>query len=136
MIMSRMQNSHSTGGWPARSLVRHDAWFSDCPAPNVSDRRALMASGGVTTSLGPYTVASNAFLDDLLYRALHSVPWPVAINTVFYAAILWVLFAALGIRRWRRIRRGQCPACAYPVGSSDVCTECGAELKQKAESTA
>jgi len=52
-----------------------------------------------------------------------------AINTIFYAAILWMLFAGQrALRRKRRLKRGQCPACAYPVGSSAVCTECGAEL--------
>ena len=55
------------------------------------------------------------------------VIWPgFAINTIFYAAMLWFPFAAFGrIRRRRRIKRGLCPACAYPVGTSDVCTECG-----------
>jgi hypothetical protein len=49
-----------------------------------------------------------------------------AINTLFYAAILWLLFATpLELRRMRRIKRGLCPACAYPVGASDLCTECG-----------
>jgi hypothetical protein len=39
---------------------------------------------------------------------------------------LWLLFAAPGwVRRRIRARRGQCPACAYPVGASTVCTECG-----------
>ena len=53
--------------------------------------------------------------------------WPgFAINTIFYAAVLWLPFAALGgLRRRRRIKRGLCPACAYPVGDSAVCTECG-----------
>jgi hypothetical protein len=53
--------------------------------------------------------------------------WPgFAINTLFYAAILWLLFAApFALRRRRRIARGLCPACAYPVGVSPVCTECG-----------
>jgi hypothetical protein len=57
--------------------------------------------------------------------------WPgFAINTIFYAAILWLLFAVAGsIRRWRRRRRGLCPGCAYPVGASDVCSECGGKLK-------
>ena len=56
--------------------------------------------------------------------------WPgFAINTLFYAVILGLLFAAPGkVRRWRRIRRGLCAKCAYPVGSSDVCTECGARV--------
>jgi hypothetical protein len=62
-------------------------------------------------------------------RALPLLPiWPgFAINTLFYAAILWALFAApLALRRRLRIRRGLCPACAYPVGESPICTECGA----------
>jgi hypothetical protein len=53
--------------------------------------------------------------------------WPgFAINTLFYAGILWLLFAApFALRRRRRIKRGLCPACGYPVGDSPVCTECG-----------
>ena len=47
-------------------------------------------------------------------------------NTLFYAAILGLPFFAFALRRWRRIQRGLCPKCAYPVGTSDVCTECGA----------
>ena len=58
--------------------------------------------------------------------------WPgFAINTVFYAFILWLLFAGpFALRRRRRIKRGLCPKCAYPVGTSDVCTECGARVRQ------
>lgn len=61
--------------------------------------------------------------------------WPgFAINTIFYAAFLWLLFAASGYVRRRfirgRIKRGLCPACAYPVGSSEVCTECGAPRRR------
>lgn len=57
--------------------------------------------------------------------------WPgFAINTVFYSAILWMLFAApRALRRKRRLKHGLCPACAYPIGSSHVCTECGAAVK-------
>jgi len=52
-----------------------------------------------------------------------------AINTLFYATILWLLFALpFTLRRWRRINRGLCATCAYPVGASEVCTECGAAL--------
>jgi hypothetical protein len=56
--------------------------------------------------------------------------WPgFAINTIFYAAILWLLFFAPGsVRRPFRRRRGLCPTCACPVGTSPVCTECGAAL--------
>ena len=64
-------------------------------------------------------------------RLIEYLPWhPLwpgfAVNTVFYAAMLWLLFAApFRFRRYRRIKRGLCPACAYPIGTSDVCTECG-----------
>ena len=62
--------------------------------------------------------------------------WPIwpgfAINTIFYAAMLWVVFFVPGIvkRRVRR-RRGLCPACAYPVSASKVCTECGKPVKRQ-----
>ena len=49
-----------------------------------------------------------------------------AVNTVFYAAILWLLgYSALALRRFFRRRRGLCTKCAYPVSESAVCTECG-----------
>jgi hypothetical protein len=52
-----------------------------------------------------------------------------AINTLFYAAVVWLLFLApFQFRRWRRIKRGLCPKCAYDQrGSvSPTCPECGA----------
>jgi hypothetical protein len=62
----------------------------------------------------------------------HLIPVGFVVDTVFYAAILWLLFAAPGrVRRWRRVRRGLCAKCAYPIGASDVCTECGAHIYRK-----
>jgi hypothetical protein len=60
--------------------------------------------------------------------------WPgFAINTVFYAATLWLLFAApFALRKWRRIKHGLCPKCGYDlrggVAGSAVCPECGAAV--------
>ena len=58
--------------------------------------------------------------------------WPgFAINTVFYAAILWIPFAMTGVVR-RRIRahRGRCTACGYDLRGrgtdQKLCPECGA----------
>jgi hypothetical protein len=52
-----------------------------------------------------------------------------AINTIVYAAVLWLVFAfPLELRRYRRRKRGLCPACAYPIGESRVCTECARRL--------
>ena len=49
-----------------------------------------------------------------------------AINTMVYALGLWLIYwVPLQVQRRWRSWRGLCPACAYPVGKSDVCTECG-----------
>jgi hypothetical protein len=57
----------------------------------------------------------------------------VTANTLLYAAGCWALFhapsAPFAMRRWLRLRRNLCPHCAYPVGTSDVCTECGKAVK-------
>ncbi len=53
--------------------------------------------------------------------------WPgFAINTLFYALLVWLLCRALlHLRSFIRRRRGLCPACAFPKGESPVCVECG-----------
>ena len=44
-------------------------------------------------------------------------------------AFLWLLLGSpFTLRRFRRVRRGLCPKCAYRMGEAAVCTECGAEL--------
>jgi hypothetical protein len=68
-------------------------------------------------------------------RLIEFVPirpiWPgFAINTIFYAAVLWVVFAIPGgVKRLRRRRRGQCIHCGYDLRGqppeSDKCPECG-----------
>ncbi len=60
---------------------------------------------------------------------LHPI-WPgFAVNTLFYAGIVWLLIpGSFALRRLIRHRRGLCPKCAYPIGESAVCTECGREL--------
>ena len=59
--------------------------------------------------------------------------WPgFAVNTLFYAAILWFLIRGpFALRRSLRLRRGLCPKCAYPMGESAVCTECGKTLPSR-----
>ncbi len=53
--------------------------------------------------------------------------WPgFAINTMFYGGVPWLLVCGpFEFRRYRRRKRGLCVHCAYPIGMSDVCTECG-----------
>jgi hypothetical protein len=106
-------------GWPARSgiaLVR-----------KTTKLRQFQPISGIS-------VLDDGSGEPLSYRMLPVQPiWRgFAINTVFYAGVLWLVFAApFAVRRRRRIKRGLCPECAYPVGSSDVCTECGAIVVRK-----
>ena len=54
------------------------------------------------------------------------------INTLFYAALLWLpIPGPFALRRFLRVRRGRCPKCKYPMGESAVCSECGAELPKR-----
>lgn len=59
------------------------------------------------------------------------ITWPgFVINTLFYALIAWLMFVFPGkARRSSRERRRLCPACAYPIGISPVCTECGQSIQ-------
>jgi hypothetical protein len=64
--------------------------------------------------------------------------WPgFTFNTLVYAALLWLLIPGPFVlrrflRRVVRVKRGLCPACAYPMGEAAVCTECGGPLPQRA----
>ena len=52
-----------------------------------------------------------------------------AINTLFYATILWLLtFGPFAVRRFVRNKRGRCIKCGYDLGHADhrACPECGA----------
>ena len=68
------------------------------------------------------------------YVPLRPIGLLFAINTLFYAAVLWLLICGpFVVRRFIRVRRGLCPKCAYPMGQSDVCSECGKALPARAE---
>ena len=63
-------------------------------------------------------------------RLLAYLPiWPgFAINTLFYAGIVWLLIPGpFALRRLIRRRRGLCPACGYDIrhGEHEACPECG-----------
>ena len=67
------------------------------------------------------------------YRPLPLRPiWPgFAINTVFYAAILWLLmFGVFTTRSLIRRKRGHCIKCSYDLRGAEheACPECGVEV--------
>ena len=113
-------------GWPLRTLGCELWWETGMPGTGSVGMQG-------TGSVGTYPEGNRGawrpgFATNRKFNVIPLLPiWPgFAINTIFYAAMLWMLFAAPGyVRRRIRVRRGQCPACAYPVGASDVCTECG-----------
>jgi hypothetical protein len=97
------------------------------------EKRIVVATGMPLQSLQgswlpmEFYVASLPYgMDELLFPGF-------AINTIFHAAILWLLFFAPGaVLRTIRRKRGLCQACAYPVGRSPVCTECGKPVSPRA----
>ncbi len=61
--------------------------------------------------------------------------WPgFAVDTLFYAVVVALLCLVVRtgyvvvFRYLTRSRRGLCPKCAYPMGESAVCSECGKTL--------
>lgn len=52
------------------------------------------------------------------------------VNSLLYSALFWFIFAGpFSIHRLRRRLRHQCMRCGYPIGTSDVCTECGRAVR-------
>ena len=103
-------------GWPVVSMWRDY---------DLSDTRFELLHG-----LGLTFLPSDRGLP----RAVPLRPiWPAfALNTLFYAAVLWLLIPGpFALRRFIRVRRGLCPACAYPRGESEVCSECGKAIPSR-----
>jgi len=111
-------------GWPTPSVCGHWQWDGRNP------------SGEEDRFVGALAVPEWAKPNEGARRLIDFVPygplWPgFAINTVFYGVIVWLLFAGpFVVRRWRRIRRGLCPKCAYdlrgrPPKDAEKCPECG-----------
>ncbi len=101
----------SRAGWPAVTLK----------ALRWKDRGAGVDDGGWAWHIN---------LDNGKVAALPLRPiWPgFAVNSLFYAAILWLAIPGpFALRRLIRRRRGLCPACAYDLrhGEHEACPECG-----------
>ncbi len=112
-------------GWPLRCLGSQTRPRVD-PTPSAIEqlhghwRQSIVLDRGSGWFYGSYV---------LPYRPL----WlGLLANTLFFTMLLWLL--AVGpffLRRRLRIRRGLCPKCAYPMGESALCTECGTELTRR-----
>ena len=109
-------------GWPLRTL-----WCEFFIGHEYFQERTSLLYGGIDL-LHPPTFRENGW-------ALPLFPiFPAFIvNSIFYAAIIWIAWIMPGrIRRRIRLRRGVCVHCAYDLrGSSggEVCPECGATTR-------
>ena len=124
-------------GWPAVTLTcTYDMWFRG--ADYVVD-----VSGGWrlfdADLVGPTLISTSLdrHFAGMVPTTLPLRPsWGLFANTIFYATLLWLLIPGpFVLRRYLRARRGLCPKCAYPMGESSVCTECGRALPKRARTT-
>jgi hypothetical protein len=123
-VQRRMAAILFVSGWPSRSMcgaIWNSALFDEIP---------------VTC---PSWVSSNCIvLDDQRGWSDRALPlgplWPgFAINTIFYAAVLWIIFTIPGsVKRLRRRAKGWCIHCGYDlrgqttsVNEERRCPECG-----------
>ena len=107
-------------GWPLRA-IEYEA--------RVVQRHAMAAKIESVGEVGyvPTWLVSPAHR--LRRLPIRPVWLGLAVDTLLYAVLLWLLLAAPGaLRRYLRARRGRCPVCAYPTGASEVCTEGGAPV--------
>lgn len=117
----------AVAGDPLHSLILRSGW------PLASFEHAVELDPNAVCR--PHrAIAVPAFLSptdpNKAFVPTHVLPLGFATDTVILGAIVWVLVAIpFALRRRRRTRRGLCARCAYPVGASDVCTECGARVK-------
>jgi hypothetical protein len=109
-------------GWPASTVA--DIQFHHASAPPQVITVDHASAVRVPELFGSFPSADGFALPTRIL-------WPgFVINTLFYAVILWLLFAApFVLRRRRRIKRGRCPKCAYDLrgrpSHADACPECG-----------
>ncbi len=120
-------------GWPLRGL-QWESYGSRGPRAMALVRDAASEAGW---RLGLECPSFVPIRRDGWLRRIPVTPIlsGLVVNTLFYATLLWFLipgpFALRRLRRFLRVRRGLCPKCAYPMGDSAVCTECGRELPQR-----
>ena len=126
-------------GWPRSSLwcAEIQSFTGTWPPPNIITREVahgvpLPVGASLPTlpafpQFGRFSQGSLPFDPQAARMAPLAPIWSgLVINTAFYATLVWLLIHGLSaLRRLLRVRRGLCPKCAYPMGESAVCTECG-----------
>ena len=107
-------------GWPTYSLWCAFAW-NTAQWPNVLTDPRLSAILITSPMGGNYALSQRALPLRPIWRGF-------AINTIFYAAIVWMLtLGPFAARRFIRNKRGLCIKCGYDLRGAEheVCPECG-----------
>jgi hypothetical protein len=112
-------------GWPLRSMT----WWTIVPE-STRMTRDFEPSGSLWRDGLPLPKALARPFSSLEWRRLPVAPMPLgfAVNTLLYAAALWVPLAGIRLVRRRRTRRlGLWPACRYDLRHdlAPGCPECG-----------
>ena len=134
--------SRAMAGWPRRCFIRENTPSPPRPfgrGPIVLPQIITLdeplprpvlaaASAGIElpSTLLPFKVKPNR-------RIPTQILWSgFAQNVLVFAVILGLgIRGPVALRRFLRLRRGLCPKCAYPMGESAVCTECGDPLPRR-----
>jgi len=117
-------------GWPFVAMYEQ-SWIDD--TTNPSYKRIYRTSVGLQSEATGYGAAIAPLRPLPLYPALPGF----LINTVFYAALLWLLaLAPFTARRIIRRKRGHCIKCGYDLRGTEHerCPECGYELIARTKS--
>ncbi|MCI0363211.1 MAG: hypothetical protein L0219_04970, partial [Phycisphaerales bacterium] len=136
----RLLHLHNAG-WPLAALQcegRLEYKFGPVSSATTPRSPDVVWKGGATAPAALEPLKTEDFLFVQYRRPL---PWrPMWMgfltNTALYGLMTFGLSCVPGqARRWRRIRRGLCAACGYPIGSSDKCSECGKPVNCRVRST-
>ena len=102
-------------GWPVRSLA----------GAHLSDRTDEAIRSWYTTAIvNPWVPDNRRIFTFIPYRPI----WPgFALNTLLYAAVLWIPFVPFVLRQVLRRRRRACLQCGYDLNHvpHEGCPECG-----------
>jgi len=108
-------------GWPLESM-ECSRWLVEPFLPREVVKHAISIPGP------PYSVGQENHLP------LRPLLPGFAINTIFYAVILWILWSSpFTARGMIRRKRGLCIKCGYDLRGAEhaACPECGRELCDK-----
>ena len=101
------------------------------------DGEIFMTANGLEESYTFHVPESLFDSAKYYFLPLRPIWYGFVLNTALYGSAAWLLICGpFVLRRSRRRRHGKCVACGYPIGMSEVCTECGFALIRVASNAA